>query len=383
VVLTHEPAWCLLSGPALSPVLQAALMQGPVRLCPGPAFDDVAAMLGDRAVALPDKASQPGAPVFYGWEPSYADVMRLAAPEHARLASLCKDKAAFRRLTSDLVPSFNCVELHPDELLAFRPPFDRTSVVLKPSIGTNSIGVRVVTSADGWPEAVMQSLAEIARASARVGTDVVCDTSFLVEDYVDGTEFACDGFWDRDGAAVITGIYEHPFGAPGDVADVVYFTSRPIMRALLAPATALLNRIGARLGAGARRFAFHLEFRQRSDGVLVPIELNPLRFGQIGFSDLAFHGFGHNPYRCFFTDTAPDWSDLLGKGDDGICALIVGLAAPDADRAAQTADFLAAVGPDRVGYVAADREESQFLGIAFARVASRDDIPRLLTLQSR
>lgn len=380
-MLTHKPVCCLLSGPALSPVLQAALTQVPVRICAEPAFDDVVAVLGDRTPAGPDEADRHDNPVFYGWEPSYATIMHLAAPAHKRLAGLCKDKAAFRRLTSDLIPAFRCIELRPDELRSFRPPCDRTAVVLKPSIGTNSIGVRVVASADVWAEAVEQSLAEIARASARIGTDVVSDTLFLVEDYVEGTEFACDGFWNRDGAAVITGIYEHPFDTPGDVADVVYFTSRPIMRALLPPATELLNRIGARLGPGARRFAFHLEARLRSDGVLVPIELNPLRFGQIGFSDLAFHAFGHNPYLCFFTDTGPDWPALC-MGDDGIYALAVGLAAPGADRMTQTADFLAAVGQDRVGYVAADREESPFLGIAFTRVPSREDIPRLLSLRS-
>ncbi|RAR41280.1 ATP-grasp domain-containing protein [Paenibacillus sp. MDMC362] len=379
-MLTHEPVRCLLSGPALSPVLHDALTQVPVRICAEPAFDDVVAALGDRAPAGPDEADRHDNPVFYGWEPSYAAIMRLTSPAHKHLAGLCKDKAAFRRLTSDLTPAFRCVELRPHELRTFRPPCDR-SVVLKPSIGTNSIGVRVVASADAWAEAVEQSLDEINRASARVGTDVVSDTLFLVEDYVEGTEFACDGFWNRDGQAVITGIYEHPFDTPGDVADVVYFTSRPIMRALLPPATELLNRIGARLGPGARRFAFHLEARLRSDGVLVPIELNPLRFGQIGFSDLAFHAFGHNPYLCFFTDTGPDWPALC-MGDDDICALVVSLAAPGTDRMAQTADFLAAVGPDRVGFVAADREESPFLGIAFTRVSSREEIPRLLSLRS-
>jgi hypothetical protein len=364
VVLASEAVCCLLSGPALSPVLQSAIEHGPVRPCTEPTFG----------------AGRPDSVVFYGWEPSFSTIVRLASPEHARLASLCKDKAAFRRLTRDLVPDFQFSELRRDELLSFRPPYDSKALVLKPSIGTNSIGVRVVASASAWEAAARQSLAEIARSSARVSLSVVSDRLFLVEDYVDGAEFACDGFWNRDGQAVIAGLYEHPFGAAADVGDVVYFTSRPIMRALLPTATDLLNRIGARLKA--RRFAFHLEFRQRRDGVLVPIELNPLRFGQIGFSDLAFHAFGHTPYLCFFTDRAPDWTTLC-EGDDGICALIVALAAPETDRATQHATFLASVGPDCVEYLAADREDSPFLGIAFTRVASRDDIARLLVRHSQ
>ena len=39
------------------------------------------------------------------------------------------------------------------------------------------------------------------------------DSSFLVEEYVEGDEFACDGFWDANGKTVITGIYQHPFAS--------------------------------------------------------------------------------------------------------------------------------------------------------------------------
>jgi hypothetical protein len=36
---------------------------------------------------------------------------------------------------------------------------------------------------------------------------------FLVEEFVEAEEFACDGFWDEDGKTVITGIYRHPFAS--------------------------------------------------------------------------------------------------------------------------------------------------------------------------
>ena len=75
---------------------------------------------------------------------------------------------------------------------------------------------------------------------------------------------------------------------------------------------------------GIRNFPLHVEFRRDADGVLVPIEVNPLRFG--GFcttGDFAHYAWGFNSYELYMDGSAPDWEAVFRNREENEFGLVV------------------------------------------------------------
>ncbi len=66
---------------------------------------------------------------------------------------------------------------------------------------------------------------------------------------------------------------------------------------------------------GVKNFSVHVEARM-SNGVIAPIEFNPLRFAGICGTEVAYHAYGFHTYDYFLHDIRPNWDELLkgGKG---------------------------------------------------------------------
>ena len=64
-------------------------------------------------------------------------------------------------------------------------------------------------------------------------------------------------------------------------------------------------------------FPVHMELRQDTDGTLLPIEVNSMRFGGwCTTADLSFLSYGCNPYLYYYAQKKPNWSKIL-KGKEG------------------------------------------------------------------
>jgi hypothetical protein len=60
-----------------------------------------------------------------------------------------------------------------------------------------------------------------------------------------------------------------------------------------------------------------MELRRGKNKQILPIEINPLRFGGwCTTADMTHHAWGFNPYLYYYQDKKPDWSELL-KGKQG------------------------------------------------------------------
>ena len=56
----------------------------------------------------------------------------------------------------------------------------------------------------------------------------------------------------------------------------------------------------------------HVEVRLKPDQQIIPIEVNPLRFGGwCTTADLAGMSFGINPYEMFLKQEKPDWEKIF------------------------------------------------------------------------
>jgi hypothetical protein len=85
----------------------------------------------------------------------------------------------------------------------------------------------------------------------------------------------------------------------------------------------LVNYLGE--VADLRNFPIHLELRENSKGELIPIEVNPMRFGGWCTSaDLGYHAYGINQYEYYFANKKPNWDEILaGKDGKNYCIAIL------------------------------------------------------------
>ncbi|WP_321369384.1 ATP-grasp domain-containing protein [uncultured Desulfuromusa sp.] len=228
---------------------------------------------------------------------------------------LFKDKLKFRQLTKALFPDFFFLGTRINELKNIQ--FDQLPLpfIIKPSIGFMSMGVYKVADENEWNSAIASITAEIDRVKGLYPDSVLNTSSFIIEQCINGEEFAVDVYYNAAGEAVVLGILKHVFSSDADVSDRVYLSSKDIIEQNLSEFTEFAGKIG-RL-AGVKNFPVHIELRRDSDGTILPIEVNPMRFGGwCTTADISFLAYGFNPYLYYYEQKKPDWSQLL-QGKEG------------------------------------------------------------------
>ena len=278
-------------------------------------------------------ASRPGARLYSNSEHAIGWIAEhLAGSELPRRIALFKDKVAFRDLVADLYPDYRYVGVPLSELRAFDPSSLRAPFIVKPAVGFFSMGVHVVESADAWPVVVSQIEREVQAIGSIYPDQVLGLDRFVVEEVIEGEEFAIDAYFGADGTPVILDIYAHLFVSADDVSDRVYLTNAETVERLGPPATEFLAEVGRR--AGLADFPVHTELRIDGDGLVAPIEVNPMRFGGWCAADLAHFAYGVNPYRCYLRGERPDWAHISATTAGRTTALIVSDLSSSVDLAA-------------------------------------------------
>ena len=229
---------------------------------------------------------------------------------------LFKNKADFRDLLSDLYLGYFYKRLELKnistlDISGFSFPF-----IIKPAVGFFSLGVYKVEKPEEWSETVRVILGEIDQIKDLYPPEVLHTGEFIIEECIEGDEFAVDCYFSREGKPVILNIMKHIFASGKDVNDRVYITSKEIVEQYLPPLTDFLAEIGKR--AVLSNFPAHVEVRITAEGKVAPIEVNPLRFGGwCSTPDLAWYAFGFNIYEYLFSQRIPDWKSLL-EGREGL-----------------------------------------------------------------
>lgn len=227
---------------------------------------------------------------------------------------LFKNKAEFRRLLKEIYPDFYFFESGFDSLSTLDTEKIRFPVVLKPCVGFLSMGVYIIRDAEEWADVIKNLRDDIEKFRGQFPTEVVDASSFIVEELINGEEFAIDAYFDKDGKPVILNIFKHPFSDETDVSDRVYFTSGEIIKSNHDRFESLLSQIGSL--AQLRNFPLHMEVRVDGERV-VPIEINPMRFAGWCVTDLAYFAYGIDVYEYYFEQKTPDWEKILkGKGSE-------------------------------------------------------------------
>ena len=234
---------------------------------------------------------------------------------------LFKDKLAFRDLVADLYADYRYFGVPLSGLRALDPSSLRAPFIVKPAVGFFSLGVHVVASADAWPSVVAELEREVQAFAALYPDQVLRLDRFVVEEVIEGEEFAVDAYFDADGAPILVDVYAHLFVSADDVSDRVYLTNAETVARLGPPALEFLAEVGRR--AGLADFPVHAELRIDGAGRVAPIEVNPMRFGGWCAADLAHFAYDVNPYRCYLLGERPDWARISAETAGRTTALIV------------------------------------------------------------
>ena len=237
-----------------------------------------------------------------------------------------KNKALTRELLRPLYGDYFYRRLSLDVLRVL--PFEklRLPCVVKPSVGFFSLGVRIVRDRADWQAALAAIEHEAASWREQYPDSVVDSEDWLIEEYIDGDEFAVDVYFDAQGRAVICNILRHEFASTSDVSDRLYYTGASVVRAHLAEFEDWFNQVNALLGL--RNFPTHVELRRDAQGRIRPIEFNALRFAGWCCTDITLFAWGFHSYGCFLNGQRPDWDTIL-QGREGKLYTLIVLNKPD------------------------------------------------------
>ena len=238
----------------------------------------------------------------------------------SKQAQLFKDKARFRELIKESYPDFQFKTLLLEEIQYLDEGELTFPFVIKPSVGFFSIGVHVVKNQADWVFAKKELNYENLKSI--YPPEVLNTSSFIIEEYIQGEEYAIDCYFDKHGEVIILNILHHKFSSGSDTSDRVYSTSKEIVLKFKSSFAEFLHSIG--LKSGLRNFPAHVEVRVDSKGRIIPIEINPLRFGGwCTTADLLGVAIGYNPYEYFFRNKKPDWEKVFEGKEKLIFSIVV------------------------------------------------------------
>ncbi|AEE19789.1 ATP-grasp domain-containing protein [Dokdonia sp. 4H-3-7-5] len=238
----------------------------------------------------------------------------------ARQINILKDKVQFRELTKSLFPDFHFQKLSLTDVHLLDSAILKFPFVIKPSVGFFSIGVHIIQDQNDWEKAKKELHPE--KLKSIFPKDVLDTTYFIIEEFIQGEEFAIDYYHNANGEVVILNILHHLFSSGKDTSDRVYCTSKDIITSHSVAIHEFLSALGQELQL--KNFPAHAEIRIDASGKITPIEVNPLRFG--GFcttGDSLGITVDFNSYVCFRESKKPNWDQIFKGKEDKVFSIII------------------------------------------------------------
>lgn len=235
---------------------------------------------------------------------------------------LFKNKITFRELIKDAFPDYFFKGVKFEDLKTFESQYLKFPLIVKPAVGFFSLAVHKVDNWKEWLTILPIIESEIIAFRGMYPKEVVNVTDFILETYIEGEEHAIDCYFNEKGEVVILNILHHIFSSDKDVSDRVYSTSKEIFEKYYSEIESFLQLIG--LKAGLKNFPMHVEVRIDSYNKIIPIEVNPMRFGGwCTTGDISWFAFGINSYEYFLNGKKPDWDEIFKNRQTNQYNLIV------------------------------------------------------------
>lgn len=192
--------------------------------------------------------------------------------------------------------------------------------VLKPSIGFLSLGVYTIYEKKDLEAAILDIKHNREENQNKFPKSVMDNSKFIIEQYIAGTEYAIDAYYNDNGNAVILNILTHKFSSPNDVSDRVYYTSKEIIETFKYRFETFLNKANEFLEL--KNIPIHVEVRVEGDKIY-PIEFNPMRFAGLSSTDVAYYAYGIRTIEYFLQNIEPDFKEILKGKEEKLYSLIL------------------------------------------------------------
>ncbi len=221
-----------------------------------------------------------------------------------KTTKLLKDKVLFREAVATIFDDYTFFSATIDEL----PTLNITKkMVVKPRKGFFGTAIRIIDE-----KSDLQNIANSIKAELTTNKKVFDDTilssdSLLIEDFIEGEEYAVDMFYDEKGTPQILNTYYHPKPNNEAYIHMLYCSSEKIHNRIAKKVIDFFEKLNNTLQV--KNYAIHGEFKLNKDS-LIPIEMNPLRFGGMGLGNMSFYTMDINSYECLLNRTAPNWEKI-------------------------------------------------------------------------
>lgn len=300
-------------------------------------------------------------------------------PVFVKAVDSLKDKVKFRELMSRLYPDFYFQKIDVSELETIE--LDRTrKYIVKPVKGFFGTAVKEINAETNLVTIAAEIKAELAENCKYFSESVLSKNELIIEEFIEGDEYAIDLFYNEAGEPEILNIYHHPFPTKNEYFHVLYYTNKQLFDKFMQPLKDLFVELNQHLNVTG--FPLHAEFKL-TDEKLVPIEMNPLRYGGFGLADLTYHGFKVNPLVAFFRDEKIDWPKIWEKCSNDTFGWILAYNGNKVDvqkMIPKHDEFKSRLG-NILHYVEVDHKTNPVFGMAYVQHDSVDNLKFLLDLE--
>lgn len=317
--------------------------------------------------------------VYVPSETSLSIVMQ-RMDDHGCVAGInkLKDKYLCREALSSLYPDFYFAKRRLDEI--YPADIGDKKIVIKPLKGFFGTGVRFADLATDLDALKEEIRSEVAQNSRFFPESILTKDEFVLEEFIEGEEYAVDMFYDEIGKAVITNIYHHPLPDNPDYAHLMYYSNKELFDKYLESFLRFFNEFGAILNL--RNFPIHAEFKLRGTQ-FIPIEFNPMRYGGFGLADLTFNSYGYQPIAAYFDNQPPDWETVWASRQQYSYAFILAYNGKNVDFNTQEPDHerfrnYLEKHAELIDYVKLDFRKNPVFAIAYIRSCEYDKMMKLL-----
>ncbi len=288
--------------------------------------EDIIAMSGEDLLKSNLRFKQTDK-VYVPSETSLSIVMeRMEDKGYVEGISKLKNKFFCREVLSPLYPDFYFAKASLDEIPKLN--LQGKKVVIKPLKGFFGTGVRVADHKSDLTKLAKEMQEEVQASAVFFPESILTQNEYIIEEFITGDEYAVDMFFDQAGKPAIMNIYFHPEPAISEYFHLMYYTNKEIFDNYLDTFTHFFIELNEIMNL--KSFPIHAEFKFQAD-VMVPIELNPMRYGGFGLSDLTFNSFQHQPITAYFDNNPANWDAIWEIRKENNYAWILGYNGKDVD----------------------------------------------------
>ncbi len=327
--------------------------------------EDIIAMSGEELLAS-DIYFKKKDKVYVPSETSLSIVMdRMLDKEYVEGINKLKNKYFCRQVLSSIYPNFYYAKANLSEISEL--DLQGKKVVIKPLKGFFGTGVRIADHTTDLNKLSQEMEAEVKASAKFFPESILTQNEYIIEEYITGDEYAVDMFFDQAGKPAITNIYFHPEPKISNYFHLMYYTNKEIFDNYLETFTNFFEELNKIMQL--KSFPIHAEFKLQN-GIMVPIELNPMRYGGFGLSDLTYNSFQEQPISAYFDDKAANWPAIWQVREDNNYAWILGYNGQDIDPEIALPNhdkFLAYLKQDNqlIDYVKLDHKTNPVFALAY------------------